>query len=83
MSEANNITFALAKTSFTHYTQQARKCEKTDEIFSSVFGFEIKLLYGRYPSGAFFVPKTKRIASDRVSGKILGCLSTAHGCPAL
>ena len=57
MSEANNITFAQAKTSFlyrpktkcriTHYTLQSKVVCKRDEKISSLLTL-IKLLYGRH-----------------------------------
>ena len=58
MSEANNITFAQAKTSFFLSPESKRKyntlhlagkevCKK-DEVFLVLFELNIKLLYGRY-----------------------------------
>jgi len=62
MSEANNFTFAQAKTSFlyrpktkcriTHYTLQSKVVCKRDEKISSLLTL-IKLLYGRPRIRAF------------------------------
>ena len=64
MSEANNITFAQAKTSFFYRPKVKRKyntlhlagkkvCKK-DEVSLVLFELNIKLLYGRYPKSTFF-----------------------------
>ena len=60
MSEANNITFAQAKTSFFYRPKVKRKyntlhlagkevCKKDEENLV-LFELNIKLLYGRYPN---------------------------------
>ena len=65
MSEANNITFAQAKTSFFYRPKVKRKyntlhlagkevCKKDEENLV-LFELNIKLLYGRYPKFASFL----------------------------
>ena len=61
MSEANNITFAQAKTSFFYRPEQilryntlhlaGKEVCKKDEKFLVLFELNIKLLYGRYRNG--------------------------------
>ena len=64
MSEANNITFAQAKTSFFYRPKVKRKyntlhlagkevCKKDEENLV-LFELNIKLLYGRYPKPSLF-----------------------------
>ena len=64
MSEANNITFAQAKTSFFYRPKVKRKYNtlhlagkevcKEDEVFLVLFELNIKLLYSRWPKRASF-----------------------------
>ena len=65
MSEANNITFAQAKTSLFYRPEQiiqyntlhlaGKKGCKKDEKTLVLFELNIKLLYGRYDKGGFLV----------------------------
>ncbi len=72
MSEANNIIFAQAKTSFSYRPKQIirynalhlavkEECKK-DEKLLVLFDLNIKPIYGSHPSGAFlFIDERKYI----------------------